>query len=79
MDRTTAAGTITNNNFMNRSGFSHYPGQPLKISQDSILGQTLNKYELGEVDKSTLKKFSGVEDPSSLQFLASISVGDCNT
>ena len=46
---------------MSRSGFTHYPGQPLVISQNSILGQTLNKFELGEYDKSTLKKINGVE------------------
>lgn len=57
LDRTTAAGT----NIMSRSGFTSYPGQPLKISQESILGQTLNKFELGEYDKNKLKQISGVE------------------
>ena len=46
---------------MSRSGFNQYPGQPLVISQNSILGQTLNKFELGEYDKSTLKRINGVE------------------
>ena len=58
MEKTTIAGTT---NFQSRSGFTHYPGQPLKISQESILGQTLNKFELGEYDRNRLKKISGVE------------------
>lgn len=55
-DRTTAAS-----NRMTKSGFTYYPGQPLKVSQESVLGQTLNKFELGEQDKSKLKSISGVE------------------
>ena len=55
-DRTTAAS-----NPMTKSGFTYYPGQPLQVSQDSVLGQTLNKFELGVQDKSKLKQISGVE------------------
>ena len=47
-------------NPMARSGFT-YPGQPLKVSQDSVLGQTLNKFELGLTDKTKLKSISGIE------------------
>ena len=46
---------------MTKSGFTYYPGQPLQVSQDSVLGQTLNKFELGVQDKSKLKQISGVE------------------
>ena len=38
-----------------------YPGQPLKVSHDNVLGQTLNKFELGESDKTKLKSISGIE------------------
>ena len=58
LDATTVAGTT---NAMSRSGFTNYPGQPLKISQDSILGQTLNKFELGEQEKNKLTRISGVQ------------------
>ena len=33
----------------------------MKVSQDSVLGQTLNKFELGESDKTKLKSISGIE------------------
>ena len=47
-------------NMSKTAGFS-YPGQPLKVSTYSVLGQTLNKFELGEHDKNKLKTISGVE------------------
>ena len=56
IDRTTMAASN-----MHKSGFTYYPGQPLKVSQESLLGQTLNKFELGEHNKSKLKSISGVE------------------
>ena len=46
---------------MNKTGGFAYPGQPLKVSTESVLGQTLNKFELGEVNSSKLKTVSGVE------------------
>mmetsp|Transcript_1559 Transcript_1559/g.2279 ORF Transcript_1559/g.2279 Transcript_1559/m.2279 type:complete len:87 (+) Transcript_1559:324-584(+) len=55
-DRTTAT-----TNPLAKSGFTYYPGQPLKVSQESVLGQTLNKFELGEQNKSKLRSISGVE------------------
>jgi len=48
-------------NFMNKSGFSYYPGQPLQVSTGSMLGQTINKFEQGEQDSVKLKTQSGVE------------------
>ena len=44
---------------MNKTGGFAYPGQPLKVSTASVLGQTLNKFELGEKNSSKLKTFSG--------------------
>ena len=46
VDTTTAA--TSGHMVLSKSGFTHYPGQPLKISHESLLGQTLNKFELGE-------------------------------
>lgn len=57
-DTTTAAGTTLRSG---GNGYTRYPGQPFKVSQESVLGQTLNKFELGEQDKNKLKQISGVE------------------
>ena len=46
---------------LNKSGHSHYPGQPLAVGTTNVLGQTLNKFELGEQDSIKLKKKDGVE------------------
>jgi len=46
---------------MGKTGFNYYPGQPFKVSTPSVLGQTLNKIELGEQDKRKLRQISGVE------------------
>ena len=48
-------------NVMNKTGGLAYPGQPLQVSTASMLGQTLNKFELGEVNTSKLKTISGVQ------------------
>jgi hypothetical protein len=42
-------------------GFATHSSQALKVSTESVLGQTLKKFELGEHDKSKLKTISGVE------------------
>ena len=57
LDHSTAAS----NNLLNKSGFTHYPGAPLQVSTKSVLGQTLNKFELGEQSSNKLTQISGIE------------------
>jgi len=44
-----------------KSGFSHYPGQPFKVGNESVMGQTLNKFELGQQGNSKFKQIDGTE------------------
>ena len=46
---------------VSKSGITHYPGQPMKVSTDSVLGQTLDKFEMGVQDKKKLHQQDGVE------------------
>ena len=60
-DRVDTTTATSQNMVLSKSGFTHYPGQPLKISQESLLGQTLNKFELGEQEKHKMRQISGIE------------------
>ena len=46
---------------VSKSGITHYPGAPMKVSTNSLLGQTLDKFEMGVQDKKKLHQQDGVE------------------